>query len=865
MEKLTLLVDNKKVTARNGMTVLETALSSNIYIPHLCHHPYLSPAGVCRLCYVELDGKGPVLSCRTPVENGMVIRTKTPEIDEIRRGLVELLIANHHDDCRNCGKKGRCELQRVMAYLRIDRKKTARLRFAESSPELDTSNPFFNLDPAKCVLCERCVRICGDHLHINAIAVVGRGYRSRVATAGGKPLAESACESCGECVESCPVGGLVYKEYQRPERHIPTVCPYCSTGCGLKLGVRESRIINAQGDLLCARGRFGWRYIYAYDRLQSPLVKTEQGFVEVSWEDAALSAASQFSRYNGGEIAFIVSARCTNEDAYLIQKFARSVLHTNNVDNTARLSHAASLEALWEATGTGGATNPIADVAGAACILLAGANVTKTHPAVTRLLKQAVKHGSKLIVIDPVENDLSRFAHVWVKPYPGTDLALLMGIAGVIVEEGLADEDFVQRRCADFAFLKEVLADFPLGRVERLTGVPRETVVEAAQLFAGMKPAMILWSTGITQHFHGKNTIHALINLAMLTGNVGKPSAGLYPLLEQNNAQGVSDMGCLPAFYPGFQPVTDPVTREKFSTAWKTELSGSPGFTLTQLCDAVLDGKIKALYVIGANPLMDMPDRQKLADCLQKVEFLVLQDLFPNETAAYAHLILPAAGFAEKEGTYTCADRRVNRLSKAAEPAGRSLSDWEIICKVAGAMGASGFDFGHPGEITKEIASLVPGYDTVLSHELINGLTSTCQSGVPLLHSEGFSTPTGKGKLVPVEYEGPLERPDIEFPLTLITRRNTLFYGTCAHKVDGFRHLAGGEFLELNPKDAADLGINDGEEVSVLSRRGQLSLRVMITDCPPPSVVVLNYNSPQKPGNLLSYKEPKICPVRIEK
>lgn len=864
MEEITLLIDDKKVAARNGTTILEAALNNKIYIPHLCHHPDLSPAGVCRLCYVEFEGKGPVLSCRTPIKDGMVIKTKTPEVDEIRRGLVELLIANHHDDCRSCRKKGRCELQRVMAYLRIDRKRPARLRFAETTPESDTSNPFFDLDPAKCVLCERCVRICGEHLQVNAIAVVGRGYRSRVATSGGKPLAESSCESCGECVEKCPVGALVYKEYRRPETYVTTVCPYCSTGCELKLGIRESRIVNAQGDFLCARGRFGWRYMYGKDRLQSPMVKTEHGFSETSWEDAVRSAASQLSRYKGGEIAFIVSAKCTNEDAYLIQKFARNVLGTNNVDNTARLSHAASLEALCETTGTGGATNPVADVEGAACILLAGANVPKTHPLIARKLKQAAKNGSKLIVIDPVENDLRRFAHMWLKPYPGTDLALLMGMAGVIVEEGLADEYFVQKRCENFDSLKEALEDFPLGRVERLTGVPREMVVEAAKVYATAKPAFALWSTGITQHFHGKDSVYALTNLAMLTANVGKPSAGLYPLLEQNNAQGVCDMGCLPGFYPGFQAVMDEAAREKFGAAWKTELSGSPGLTLTELWDAVLDGKVKALYVIGANPAMDMADRQKVVNCLEKVEFLVFQDLFPNETAAYADLILPAAGFAEKEGTFTCADRQVKRLRKAVEPFGQSLPDREIIQKIARAMGAAGFDFDHPTEIIKEIVELVSGYANLSYEQLDNG-AFTWPSGVSVLHLDGFSRPTGKGKLVPVKYEGPVERPDMEFPLTLITKRNAIFYGVCAHKVDGFRHLAAGDFLELNPKDAGDLGVNNGEEVKVFSRRGQISLRVRITDYPLPSVVVLNYNSPQQPGNLLNYKETKICPVRIEK
>ncbi|MEW6771782.1 MAG: molybdopterin-dependent oxidoreductase [Bacillota bacterium] len=864
MERIDLLLDGKQVTARSGMTILEVALENKVYIPHLCHHPELKPAGVCRLCYVELEGKGPVLSCRTPAKAGMVIKTRSPLVDEIRSGLVELLIADRHDDCPSCAKKGRCELQKIMGYLRVDKKKARRLRFAEGALEPDTSNPFFNLDPNKCVLCGRCVRTCSELLRINAIAVVGRGYRSKVAPLGAKPIAQSSCESCGECVERCPVGGLVYKEYKRPEKHVLTVCPYCSGGCRLTLGLQKTEIVSAQGERLCARGRFGWRYIYAPDRVTAPLARTEGRLVEVSWEDAIRLAATHFARYRGEEIAVVVSAKCTNEEAYLFQKFARSVLKTNNIDNTARLSHAVSLEALWEATGIGAATNSLEELEDAACILMVGANAARTHPAAARKVKEAAEKGSRLIIVDPVENDFRRFAHLWLKPYPGTDLALLMGIAGVIVEEGLLDLGFVEERCENFEELRESLADFPLGRVERLTGVPREMVAEAAHVFTRSKPAAVLWSTGVTQYLHGKDTVCALINLALLTANMGGPSAGLHPLLEQSNAQGACDMGCLPGFYPGYQPVLGRGVREKFEAAWKTELNPDPGLAFTELWDAILDGRIKALYLIGANPLTELPGGQRVLECLERLELLVFQDLFLNETAGHANLVLPAAGFAEKDGTYTTADRRVQRLRKAIEPVGQSLPDGEIIRRIAAAMGATGFDFADPTGIMEEITSLVPGYGGIAYEKLAGGAV-VWPAGTTVLHKQAFHRPTGKAKLFPLDYQGPEERPDVEFPLVLVTRRNAPYYGTCAHKVDGFRKLAPGEYLEVSPKDAGDFGLGDGEEVKVISRQGEFRIAVKVTEDPPPGVVVLNYNLPQNPGKALMRREMRACAVRIER
>lgn len=863
MEKITFYIDGIEIAAENGQTVLEAALKNKIYIPHLCHHPELNPAGICRLCYVEIEGKGPALSCRSPAKEGMVVKTRTDAVDEIRRGLVELLVANHHDDCRNCAKKGRCELQKIMGYLRLDKKRAKRLRFAEGELERDTSNPFFDLDPNKCVLCGICVRTCSELLKIDAIAIIGRGHQSRVAPLGQRPIAQSDCQSCGECVERCPVGGLVYKKYQRPKAHVPTVCPYCSTGCRITLGLQNSTIVSAEGSPLCGRGRFGWRYVCAPDRLHSPMIKKEGKFVESSWDEAVKTVAREFLRYKGDQIAVMVSAKCTNEEAYFIQKFARSVLGTNNIDNTVRLTHTGSLEALWETTGVAAATNSFEDLEDAASVLIAGANVIRTHPAVSQKLKKAAERGSKLIIIDPVENELNRFAHLWLKPYAGTDLALFMGMAKVIVEEGLSDRDFIEARCENFQEFLESIEDFPLGRVERITGVPRETVVEAAIEMARAKPTSILWSTGITQYSQGKNTVHALINLALLTGNVGKKSSGLYPLLEQSNAQGVCDMGCLPDYYPGYQPAEDSEVRKRFEAAWKTTLSPERGLKLTELWDAILEGRIKALYIVGANPVADLAAPQKVLKSLEKLELLVFQDLFLNETAAYADIVLPAASFAEKEGTFTSAERRLQKVRQAIEPIEGALPDGLIISRIAREMGRAGWEF-DPAAIMKEVTSLVPVYAGVSYGDLDEG-TFVRSSNSPTLHASGFSTQNGKGRFIPLEYTGPMEHPDIEFPLTLLIRRNTLYYDTCAHKVEGFRQLVPKEYLRVNPKDAVDLGINDGDTVRVISRRGEIEVPARVWENAPPGVVVMDRNSPQNPVNFLTGKEAKVCAVRLEK
>ena len=837
---VSLIIDGQTVRAAPGATVLEAALAGGIYIPHLCHHPDLAPAGICRLCYVTVNGGGPVLACRTPAQEGMVVETRSPEIDELRRGLVELLMANHHGNCKGCLKSGRCALQEIIAKLRIDRKKLQQLRPAAEELPRDTSNPFFVLDPNKCVLCGICVRTCEELVGVGALNFAGRGYRSRVGPLGAGPLAQSVCESCGECVERCPVAGLAYVDHRRPRERVPTVCHSCGAGCPVTLGLRDGRVVEAKGEL-CGRGRFGWRILQAPDRLTVPLVRRNGTPVEASWEEALDLAARELSRYRGGECAVLCSGRLTNEEAYLLQRFAREVLGTNNIDSTLRLTHAVSLETLREATGWGGATGPFEAVEEAACILLVGANVARSHPVLARRIRRAAARGARLVVIDPREDDLRRFAHLWLQPYPGTDPALLMGMAVALVEEQLVDPAILGGLGAFLASLE----DFPPGRVSRITGVPEELVTEAAKCYATSRPAVALWGTGLTQHPHGGDGVRALINLALLAGHTG-----LYPLLEEANAQGVWDLGCTPHHLPGQRPVPDPRAGGKGpESSPKGDGASYPGLTLTEFWDAVLEGRVRALYIIGVDPLGELPEAEKIRKALGRVELLVYQHCFMGATGPLAHVVLPAAGWFEKEGTVTRADGRITRVRRVAGPAGGSLPDGDIICGLAARMGGERF-VPEPASVLGEIASGVRGYGG-LSWE---GLEKGAEANV--------ARPPLEARAAPLEYRGPTERPDMQYPLLLTGARNSPYGDVLSQKVEGLRALQPEEYLALHHKDAADFGITDGDRVRVLSRRGEVTVRAAVTDVCPPGVVILNYRV--FPDSLAGTRS-RVCAVTLER
>jgi len=889
VDKITLTIDGLTVMAAPGTTLLQAALAEGIYIPHLCHHPDLKPVGVCRLCMVEIEGRGLTLSCMAPVEQGLSVKTESPEIDKVRRVATELLIVNHHGECLSCAKSEQCELGRIANYVGIDEERLKRLRRPTATVEIDSSNPFFDFNPNKCVLCGICIRTCNEIVGVNALDYAFRGFRSTVSTFGNRPIAQSRCESCGECVVRCPVGALVPKHFQQPSREVKTTCPYCGVGCGIYLRVRGNRIVGVRADRenpinrgsLCVKGRFGYEFVNHPERLTSPLVKRNGQFVETSWEDALDLVAAKLALYKGDRFAAMASAKCTNEENYVIQKFARAVMGTNNVDHCARLCHAPSVTGLVQSFGSGAMTNSINEILDAACILAIGTNTTAAHPVIGMKVKQAVHKGAKLIVANPKQIDLTRHARLVLQHRPGTDVALMMGMMRVIVDEALHDRDFIQSRCENFEQFVASLESFDLARVEEITGVPQAKIIKAARIYATNKPASILYAMGITQHTHGTDNVLATSNLALLTGNVGVPSSGVNPLRGQNNVQGACDLGALPNVYPGYQKVNDPQMQKKFERAWGCRLSGSPGLALTEVFDAICEEEVKALYLVGENPILSDADSTHVEKALGQLDFFVSQDIFLSESGRLADVVLPAVSFAEKDGTFTNTERRVQRIRKAIEPVGDARPDWWITCQIAKRLGGEGFDFSHPSEILEEIASVTPSYQG-LSYDRLEhgGLPWPCKApdhpGTPILHTERFATPSGKGRFVPLKYKPPAELPDADYPLTLTTDRSLYHYhtGTMTRRVKGLETLNGRELLRMHPEDASRLGVSDGETVRVLSRRGEVTAEANVTDVCPPGVVSLTFHFAETPTNVLTnaaldpvakIPETKVCAVRVEK
>jgi formate dehydrogenase alpha subunit len=839
----------------------------------------------------------------------MVVHTNTPAVNEVRHTTVELLLADHPSECLVCDRKERCqpfdiclrnvavtercvtcpknehcELQEIVDYLGI---KELPFRGTDRSIPVDTSNPFFYRDLNKCILCGKCVRVCDEILGVGAIALIYRGYTSRVAAFGDKPIIDSNCVSCGECVAHCPVAALVPKKAERPTEETATTCPYCGVGCGIYLGVRNGQLVGVRGrrdgtvnnGWLCVKGRFGIiEFVHHRDRLKSPLIKKTGGFTEASWDEALGFVVQRLASYSKDEVAVISSAKCTNEENYIAQKFSRVVLGTNSVDHCARLCHAPSVAGLAQSFGSGAMTNSINEIRDARCILAIGTNTTEAHPIIGLEVKTAVGNGAKLIVANPREIDLVRFSHLWLQHRPGSDVALLMGMAKVIVDEGLIDRSFIEERCENLDAFKQSLNGFSLDFVQDTTGVDKEKIVEAARIYATNKPSSILYAMGITQHSHGTDNVIATANLAMLTGNIGKPSTGVNPLRGQNNVQGACDMGALPNVYTGYQAVSDANIRKKFEAAWGCSLPAQPGLTITEIFDAAYRGEIKALYIIGENPLLSEPDISHATEALEKLEFLVVQDIFLSETAKLADVVLAGASFAEKDGTFTNTERRVQLLRKAIEPIGNSRPDWWITCELGKRMG-KGFDFEHPSEIMEEISRLTPSYGGIGYERLEDdGLQWPCptkdHTGTPILHTQQFTR--GKGRFIPLEYKPPQELPDEQYPLVLTTGRSLYHFhtGTMTRKVEGLNVLRREGVVEINPTDASKLGLRDGEKVKVISRRGEVVTRAKITEVSPVGVVFMTFHFAESPANMLTnpaidpvakIPEYKVCAVRIER
>ncbi len=883
---LNLTINGRAVVVEQGKTVLDACRSARVYVPTLCDDPDLDPYGACRLCIVKVEGlRGLPSACTTPAADGMKVTTEDPELLEVRRWTMQLLLADHPLDCLTCAQCGSCGLQAAAEHLGI-RERVLRPMAREA--KIDDSNPCYAIDMRKCILCGLCVRACAEVQHLGAIDLVKRGYASAVEPFGGGPIRDSICESCGECVERCPTGALTTRQYLRPENEVSTVCPYCGTGCRILLGTRGNTVVSARGDhdapvsrgRLCVKGRFGsFEFVSSPDRLKTPLIRTADGFREATWDEALGLVARELKKYRGDAFGGLASAKVTNEDNYVFQKFVRAAMGTNNVDHCARLCHSSTVAGLALSFGSGAMTNPIDDLLQANVILVTGSNTTENHPIIGLKIREAVARGAKLVLFDPRQIQLSQIATVWARQKPGTDVAWINGLLHVIIREGLTNPEFIASRTEGYAAVEKCVAWYTPERVAEITGVAAELIVEAARLYATAERASIVYSMGITQHTTGVDNVRSLANLAMLTGQIGRPGTGVNPLRGQNNVQGSCDMGALPDVYSGYQKVADPAARAKFEKAWGTRLPDRPGQMVTQMFPAVLDGKIKAMYIMGENPVLSDADVTHVVQALEKLEFLVVQDIFLTETAKLAHVVLPASSYAERDGTYANTERRVQLTRPVVQAPGQARRDWEIVCDIATAVGYP-MHYASTAAVDTEMRALTPQYAGISHARLAAGeqLCWPCPTeehpGTPILHRETFTR--GLGQFHPVEYRPAAEEVDAAYPVVLTTGRMLEHYhtGTMTRRSKGLHGLAPGPFVEVNGDDAKKIRVKDGDSVRVTSRRGSIVLPAKVGSRVEAGVLFIPFHFWEAAANVLTnpaydptarIPEFKVCAVRLER
>jgi formate dehydrogenase alpha subunit len=891
---LKLTIDGRETRVRPGVTIYWAARNLGIDVPHLCYGEDVHPLASCRLCVVEVEGmKNLAASCTYPVSDGMVVRTDTERVQRARRLNLELILSDHDISCITCEKSGDCALERYAYEFGIKESVFTGPGRAKNQFPIKEENPFIVRDYNKCILCGRCVLACGELQFDSAIDYAGRGFGARISTAFDRPLQETTCEFCGRCISVCPVGALSEKTRRRQGREwefqtTSTICPFCGCGCTLDMHTKDGKVVKVttsrntvgRGNL-CVKGKFGTQFVNHPERLTTPLIKRDGRFQEASWDEALELTARRLkeirAEHGADAIGGLSSAKCTNEDNYVFQRFMRAVVGTNNVDHCARLCHASTVAGLAKAFGSGAMTNSITELRFADCFFVTGSNTTEAHPIIALEIKAAVqKHGAKLIVADPREIDLVQYATLWLRQRSGTDVALFNGIMHAILAEGLEDRQFIDKRTEDFEKLKETTAKYTPEKVEKITGVPREKIVEAARIYAGAGAASIVYSMGITQHTTGTDNVLSLANLAMLTGNVGKKSSGVNPLRGQNNVQGACDLGALPNVYPGYQQVANPQVQDKFEKAWASSLSPKPGLTVVEMLHGAEDGSIRAMVIMGENPFLSDPNANRVRKDLEALEFLVVQDIFLSETARHADVVLPAASFAEKEGTFTNTERRVQLLRRVLAPPGEARPDWKILCDLAARLGAP-MSYQSAADIMDEIASLTPIYGGV-HHDRLEGrgLQWPCPDrehpGTPFLHQGMFSR--GKGLFNAVEYIPPAEEPDEEYPYLLTTGRILYHFhtGTMTRRVAGLDALRPDGFVEIHPEDAAALGIEDGGLAEVSSRRGTVTARAAVTRRSRPGSVFMAFHFAEAAANILTndaldpvakIPEFKVCAVKL--
>jgi formate dehydrogenase major subunit len=879
---VTLEIDGFTVTAPVGTSVMRAAASIGIEIPKLCATDSIEPFGSCRLCVVQIEGgRGMPASCTTPVAEGLKITTQNKKLADVRRGIMELYISDHPLDCLTCSANGDCELQDMAGAVGL-----REVRYNPIETHLDAvkdeSNPYFSFDPSKCIVCSRCVRACEETQGTFALTIDGRGFDSKVSPSQNQSFMDSECVSCGACVQACPTATLMEKaviDHGQPEHAIVTTCAYCGVGCSFRAEMKGEQVIRmvphkdgkANHGHSCVKGRFAFGYATHKDRITKPMIRAsiKDAWQEVSWEQAINHAASELKRiqakYGKDSIGGITSSRCTNEEVYIMQKLIRAGFGNNNVDTCARVCHSPTGYGLKQTFGESSGTQNFDSVMKADVILVIGANPTDGHPVFASQMKKRLRQGAQLIVVDPREIDLIKSPHIkashHLKLRPSTNVALINALGYVVVTENLLDEVFVNERCdvASFAKWKTFVAQEHNSpeATESVTGVPAAELRAAARLYATAKNGAIYYGLGVTEHSQGSTMVIGIANLAMATGNLGHEGVGVNPLRGQNNVQGSCDMGSFPHEFPGYRHVSDPETHQLFSQAWQAELSAEPGLRIPNMFDAALDKSFMGIYCAGEDIAQSDPDIKHVHAALRGMECVIVQDIFLNETAKFAHVFFPGASFLEKNGTFTNAERRISPVRKVMSPLA-GYQDWEVTQLLSNALGYP-MNYSHPSEIMDEIAQLTPSFKGV-SYEKIDQLgsiqwpcTDEAPEGTPTMHEQVFMRDNGKGLFILTEFVATTERVNGKYPLILTTGRILSQYNVGAQTRRTENNAWHGEDrLEIHPHDAEDRGVNTGDWVGINSRAGETVLRALVSDRVQPGVVYTTFHFPESGANVIT-------------
>jgi len=880
-QSITVYIDGEAITVPEGTSVMRAAALAGTKIPKLCATDQLDAFGSCRLCLVQIEGmKGLPASCTTPVAAGMKVTTQNTQLADIRRGVMELYISDHPLDCLTCPANGHCELQDMAGAVGLREVRYGYEGANHLSAVKDTSNPYFTFDPAKCIVCSRCVRACDEQQGTLALTIQGRGFDSSVAASQDVSFMDSECVSCGACVQACPTATLTENTViakGQAEHSVVTTCAYCGVGCSFRAEMQGEELVrmvpnkdgHANHGHSCVKGRFAIGYATHADRILQPMIRAKitDPWREVSWEEAVGYAASELQRiqstYGRDSIGGITSSRCTNEETYLVQKLVRAGFGNNNVDTCARVCHSPTGYGLKQTLGESAGTQNFDSVMQADVIFVIGANPTDGHPVFASQMKRRLRQGARLIVADPRSIDLVRTPHIAAEQHlklrPGTNVALINSLAHVIVTEGLVQEAFVRERCdlESFAQWRDFAAkpqNSPEA-LEAITGVPAAAVRAAARLYATGGNGAIYYGLGVTEHSQGSTMVMGIANLAMATGNVGRDGVGVNPLRGQNNVQGSCDMGSFPHEFPGYRHVSNDAVRRLFEDAWGVPLQGEPGLRIPNMFEAALDGDFKGLYIEGEDIAQSDPNTQHVTAALEAMECIIVQDLFLNESAKFAHVFLPGSSFLEKDGTFTNAERRISRVRKVMQPKA-GYADWQITQLLANALGFP-MNYGHAGEIMDEIARLTPTFTGVSFARLdeLGSIQWPCNAehptGTPTMHIGQFVR--GKGRFLITEYVPTSERVNARFPLILTTGRILSQYnvGAQTRRTENNRWHAE-DRLEIHPHDAEERGIAEGDWVGIASRAGDTVLRARVTERVQPGVVYTTFHFPESGANVIT-------------